>query len=139
MDLSKIPVLAALSRRMEWLSERQKVLAQNIANADTPGYRPFDVKPQTFKSLFTRMYSDVGGKLSLATSDSHHQTSRVTEARFSTEKVRQPTDVEASGNAVVLEEQLAKLSNTQLEYAAAANLYRKHIGLIQSALGRRSS
>jgi len=44
MDISQIPLFAMLSRRMVWLGKRQEILAQNIANADTPGYRRFDLK-----------------------------------------------------------------------------------------------
>lgn len=137
MDLSKIPVLAALTRRMTWLSARQKTIAQNIANADTPGYRPYDLKVPTFRSLLPGRNGEP--RLALVTSASGHLQGRSQDSQIKAEKTRQPADVEASGNAVVLEEQVAKLADTQLEYAAAANLYRKHVGLLQSALGRRNS
>ena len=39
MDLSQRAPLALAERRLAWLDARQRVLAQNIANADTPGYR----------------------------------------------------------------------------------------------------
>jgi len=40
-----------LGQRMDWLGQRQKVLAQNIANADTPDYVPHDLKPQEFRRM----------------------------------------------------------------------------------------
>src|SRR3546814_2705238 len=43
-----------LGKRMEWLGQRQKVLAQNIANADTPDYVPHDLKPQEFRRIVER-------------------------------------------------------------------------------------
>src|SRR3546814_15134368 len=43
-----------LGKRMEWLGQRQKVLAQNIANADTPDYVPHDLKPQEFRRMVER-------------------------------------------------------------------------------------
>ena len=39
MDFGKLPIFDVLARRMGWLGQRQEVLAQNIANADTPGYQ----------------------------------------------------------------------------------------------------
>ncbi|MHA1152522.1 MAG: flagellar basal body protein, partial [Alphaproteobacteria bacterium] len=36
---------------MEWLSQRQKVLADNIANADTPNYQPRDLNPSEFQRI----------------------------------------------------------------------------------------
>ena len=45
----KLDIFQALVRRMQWLGQRQNVLAQNIANTDTPGYRPQDLKHGPFE------------------------------------------------------------------------------------------
>ena len=39
MALGDIPLFGMIKDRMHWLTERQRVLSQNVANADTPGYR----------------------------------------------------------------------------------------------------
>src|SRR3546814_14076552 len=44
-------LFSLLGKRMDWLGQRQKVLAQNIANADTPDYVPRDLKPQEFRRM----------------------------------------------------------------------------------------
>ena len=44
-------IFAVLSKRMEWLSQRQKVLAENIANSDTPNFRPRDLNPSEFQRV----------------------------------------------------------------------------------------
>ena len=49
MNLSDIPLFRMMSQRMEWLSQRQQLLAHNVANANTPGYKSQDLKPLTFK------------------------------------------------------------------------------------------
>ena len=36
MPISDIPILSMLRARMQWHQERQRVLAENVANADTP-------------------------------------------------------------------------------------------------------
>ena len=45
MPITDIPILSMLRTRMEWHQERQRVLAENVANADTPNYRPRDLAP----------------------------------------------------------------------------------------------
>ena len=45
MDLNGIPLFAALKNKLGYLSEREKVIAQNVANASTPGFTPNDLKP----------------------------------------------------------------------------------------------
>ena len=50
MPISDIPILSMLRTRMQWHQERQQVLAENVANADTPNYRPRDLAPQISKA-----------------------------------------------------------------------------------------
>ena len=45
MHMADIPLLSMLKDRMSWLSARQSVLSQNVANADSPGYTAHDLKP----------------------------------------------------------------------------------------------
>ena len=45
------PLLSMLRTRMTWLHQRQDVLSQNVANADTPGYVARDLKPLDFKDM----------------------------------------------------------------------------------------
>jgi len=48
MPITDIPILSMLRQRMEWHQERQRVLAENVANADTPNYRARDLAPPDF-------------------------------------------------------------------------------------------
>ena len=43
-----LPGLAALRTRMQWHQERQRVLAENVANSDTPNYKPRDLVEPAF-------------------------------------------------------------------------------------------
>ena len=49
MPISDIPILSMLRTRMQWQQARQQVLAQNIANADTPDYQAKDLAPLDFR------------------------------------------------------------------------------------------
>ncbi|MCW5750092.1 MAG: flagellar basal body rod protein FlgB [Alphaproteobacteria bacterium] len=136
MDLDRMPIFSALTRRMDWLSERQRVIAQNIANADTPGYRPQELKPLSFRELVAREGAP-GGRMAPVQTSEGHIKGGATQVRHRVETQRQTYETAPSGNAVVLEEQLVKMAETQLEFSTAANLYRKHVGLLKLALGRR--
>ena len=48
MDLKGLKIFAMMQERMGWLAKRQEVVAENIANADTPAYRPKDLKELDF-------------------------------------------------------------------------------------------
>ena len=48
MPVSDIPILAMLRTRMAWHQERQRILANNVANADTPQFKPRDLVPPDF-------------------------------------------------------------------------------------------
>jgi flagellar basal-body rod protein FlgB len=134
MDLNKLPIFAALTRRLDWLQARQRVLAENIANADTPGYQARDIKPRSFQDLLSAKTS---GLRMATTQPSHFQ--RVNLAMPAKSASDQPAyETSPVGNSVVLEQQLMRVGETQLEHQTIANLYRKHIGLLKTALGRRS-
>jgi len=132
MDLNKLPLLALATKRMGWLARRQEVLSQNVANADTPGYVPHDLKPQDFKAMLRPAEPKVQV---VRTSAAHLEPVR------RTQNERDRPDIERyetapSGNAVVLEDQMMRVSETQTDYRMATTLYRKHIAMLKAAIGR---
>ena len=132
MDLSKIPVLSALTRRMAWLARRQEVLAQNIANADTPGYKPFDIEPLDFK----RLAQAAGRRVRVSITNARHLVGASQRSEFKATRQTRTYETSPSGNAVVLEEQLFKVTQTVMDHRLMANLYSRHIKMIKIALGR---
>lgn len=135
MDMNKLPLFAALTAKMDWLQERQKVLAQNIANSNTPGYQPRDLEPVSFRDLLRRSGGG-GGRLQPAATDARHLAA--TSGRPAGAVVQKGKyETTPSGNAVALEEELMKVAQTQIEFTTTSNLYRKHVALIKAALGKR--
>jgi flagellar basal-body rod protein FlgB len=134
MDLSKIPLFAALTRRMDWLGQRQQVLAANVANADTPNYQPHDLKAQSFRELI----SGAQDRLGLATTAPGHRAGLRAAEGAASERSRQTYETAPDGNAVVLEEQMMRVAETQLQHQTITNLYRKHINMLRLALGRQA-
>jgi flagellar basal-body rod protein FlgB len=133
MDLSKIPLLEAITRRMSWLGERQSVLSQNVANADTPGYTAKDVKPPSFAELVT----GASARLPMVVTEPGHVLPVNNPGDFKI--VAQKTGERApDGNAVQLEDQMMKISDTANDYALTTSLYRQQLGLLKLVLGHGS-
>ena len=134
MDLGKIPLFEAITRRMSWLGERQSVLSQNIANADTPGYTAKDVKAPDFGKLV----ANAGQRLPMTVTSPKHVTPVHDGGQFRTE-AQKPGERAPNGNSVKLEEQMMKVSDTVNDYALTTSLYRQQLGLFKLVLGRSSS
>ena len=133
MNLSKIPLLGMVTKQMDWLNQRQKVIAQNIANADTPEYIPHDLRALDFAELARHQ----SRRLKMAVSSAKHIEDPDVREQFRNEQGKEFTS-EPSGNAVVLEEQMMLQSQTQVDYELMTRLYRKHVGMLRIAIGRNS-
>jgi flagellar basal-body rod protein FlgB len=108
-------------------------LAQNIANADSPDYVPQDMKAGAFARLLARSMPPV---TPVSTNPAHMRGTLGEPRPFKSDEQRRVYETAPSGNAVVLEEQLIKVAETQMDYQLMSNLYRKHLGMIRTALGR---
>lgn len=129
-------LFALLSRRAAWLGARQTVLAQNIANADTPGFRPTDLVP------FAQALAASGPRSpsSLARTAPMHLPGAYAPRPDEVRGRRVGSwEVAPSGNAVVLEEQMEKLARTQLDHQLATSLYGRHLAMLRTALGTAAS
>jgi len=132
MDLEKLSLFKLMSKRVGWLTQRQSVLAQNIANANTPNYKPEDLKPFTFRDAL----KDEGGLEMSTTSASHLAPTRSTDPDKA-RRQKDPYETKPDGNAVVLEEQMKKIGDTSNDYDTALSLYKKQLGMIQSVVRSR--
>jgi len=134
MSINDLPVLSALRTRMQWHQERQRVLAENISNSDTPNFKPRDlVEPK-----FDRGGASGGAMASLAmmrTSASHIAPSGG--AGSFAQNTKAGYETRPAGNAVNLEDEMLKVSANQMDYAAATSLYTRSLGLLKTAIGKR--
>lgn len=131
MAITNLPIFSMLRTRMQWHQERQKVLAENVANSDTPQFRPRDLAPVDF----SRGNATAGG-LTLARTDSAHFGISGGDGRFA-QNQRGPFEVRPAGNAVNLEDQMMKVAANQMDYQAATSLYTRSLGLFKTALGKK--
>ena len=125
MDPNDIGLFRLAERRLAWVDQRQRLLAQNVANASTPGFRARDVSP------FSAALAGQGTGLARTVAahlDSPESQSGASRAR--------PKERGPDGNAVSLETELSKVADTAGTHELVTSLYHKYLGLFRTALGR---
>lgn len=131
MDLNSLTLFQQMEHKMNWLAARQAILSQNIANADTPGYQPRDLKAFSFDK-----HLELAEGLQMVGTSPSHLTSSGTSVTPVIQKRRQVSETSPMGNKVSLEDELTKSAETGMEYQMLTNLYRKQVTMIKTALGR---
>ncbi len=131
MDLSGMTLFGASAARLGWLNQRQAVLAQNIANSDTPDYWPKDLKPLDFRTAIRHERPGLG----MVRTDEAHLASARSPLAHREARNREPYEVAPAGNAVVLEEQMMKMNETAMDQRLASEIYRKYVAMMRIALG----
>jgi len=136
MAINDLPILSALRTKMQWHQERQRVLAENVSNANTPNFKPTDlVEPK-----FDTKGSDIGGgigSLGMMRTSATHISAIGGAPSFRGDGGRSGFLTKPAGNAVNLEDQMLKVSANQMDYAAATSLYTRSLGLLKTAIGKR--
>ena len=135
MELNPFPMFRLVKRRLGWLSQRQEVISQNIANADTPKYASRDVKEFDFRDALKRTRKTPANEpVSLVTTDPRHieRQGSGESGAFKVSEDRRPYETAPDGNQVVLEEQMVKMNQTQATHGMMTQLYRKHMGFFKA-------
>jgi flagellar basal-body rod protein FlgB len=133
MPITDTPILSMLRTRMQWHQARQKVLAENVANADTPSFKPRDLR----EPKFDRPLSPPGAVVLARTDPSHLGAANGSGASTFANERSSINETRPSGNSVVLEHEMLKVAGNQMDYQAAASLYGRSLGLLKTALGKR--
>jgi len=136
MQLNNLTLFRQMEQKMHWLSTRQSVLAENVANADTPAYTPRDLKPFTGASS-----TQLAAPLIMASTDGGAYMSGSNGASMIpvVQKDREAVETSPNGNQVSLEDQLTKVGETGMDYQMLTNLYRKQLSMMKTALGRNTT
>ena len=137
MELTNLPMFGLIRQRMNWLNQRQEVIAQNVANADTPDYRSNDLKAFDFKSVI-RKSGPKSKQVSVAlTQDTHIPGSRRQSSdSFKEIDVRRPYETAPDGNQVVLEEQMIKMNEIVTNHNLITQIYRKQLQMFKTVTRR---
>jgi len=138
MAINDLPILSALRTKMQWHQERQRVLAENISNANTPNFKPRDlVAPQFNKNGASSSVGGTMGSLAMMRTSSSHMAVSGGAQSFDGDGGKSGFLTRPAGNAVNLEDQMLKVSANQMDYAAATSLYSRSLGLLKTAIGKR--
>jgi flagellar basal-body rod protein FlgB len=141
MAITDIPILSMLRTRLQWAQARQRVLAENVANADTPNFRARDLAPPKFEAPATATAATAGTASPLTpvslvrTEDGHIAGIGQGDSPFRSERSA-GYEVRPTGNAVNLEQEMMKVAANQMDYQAVAALYSRSLGLLKTALGK---
>ena len=124
----RIETLRMASSLTAHAAERQKLIAQNVANADTPGFRARDLVgfAETYRSrVSTEMRSTRPGHL---TGNSWGGAERIEDTGG---------EPAPNGNTVSLEEEMIRVAATRREFDMSLAVTRSAMSLIRTSLGRR--
>ncbi|MGE0417326.1 MAG: flagellar basal body rod protein FlgB [Acetobacteraceae bacterium] len=128
MNPLQVGLFDLAQRRLSWAEQRQALLAKNIANASTPGYRARDLPS------FARTLRDGPGISPVRTQPNHLATpdsGGIRPAPAERPRARAP-----DGNAVTMDEQLSKVAETESGQTLVTTIYRKYMQLFSLALGK---
>jgi len=133
MPISNVSIFSMLRTKMQWHQERQRLLAENVANADTPKFRPRDLS-----ALKPDPARQATASVTLARTTPAHlaQSAAIAGAQFQLDR-RGDFEVRPTGNAVSLEDEMLKVASNAMDFQAATALYTRGLGLIKTALGKR--
>ena len=131
MGLSGISIFQALTDKMRWHQSRQQVLAENIANADTPGYVERDLNPLTFDDQMKSV-----AMVSVSTTSPMHISASSDDGTggFGA-KTTGGFEITPSGNGVSLEDEMMKVSGNDMDYQTVTALYTRSMAILKTALG----
>ena len=136
MAITDIPILSMLRTRLQWSQERQRVLAQNVANSDTPNYRARDLTALKFEEPGQVTPAAVS-TVSLARTENGHIGGLSSSGSSFRTEIKGSYDIRPTGTAVNLEDEMIKVAANQMDYQAATALYTRSLNLIKTALGKR--
>jgi flagellar basal-body rod protein FlgB len=134
MTTNEIGLFRLADERLAWIDQRQQILAQNIANADTPGYKPQDL--QSFAQTLAQ--TGIDGAATMERADPQHLSGTLNPEAGKLDGMLRPEAVAPDGNAVSLQDELTKVADAITTQAMVINLYHSYLGMFGTVLGKGS-
>jgi len=132
--MENLALFSVLDAKLAYISQCQNVLANNIANANTPGFKPSEVNAPDFKKILDGQSGSSAVALT-ATSPNHIGAQTIAYGGENIKIAPSFYEVTPSGNGVDLEEQMIKASKNQGEANMAINMYVKQLSMLRTAIG----
>lgn len=125
-ELEVVRMASAMARHA---GARHRVVAENVANADTPGYRARDVK--AFAAYVDEGFAPKASRAGHMNADGVTHAATRPEVYFD-----MTTQASANGNSVSLESEMMKGVAAQGQHKLATSIYRKVHDFMRLGLGR---
>lgn len=127
MEPFGISLFGLASERMSYLGMRHQLIAENVANANTPGFAARDLKPfdQELKAAEMRL---------VQTNQSHFQLTGTATGAMRLDGKTKSWEVVPSGNSVSMEQEMLKASETVTQHALVSNVYKSTFNMLGTAL-----
>ena len=123
-----------MQTNLSYLNQRQDVLSQNIANANVPGYMAKDLKAPNFEDMLSASNSSTSS-VNLALTEPGHMALNSAGGFSVMTKSKKDGEITPTGNSVVIEDEILKMSKNGMEYEQTADTYKKMLSLLQTAIG----
>ncbi|MBL1242252.1 MAG: flagellar basal body rod protein FlgB [OCS116 cluster bacterium] len=134
--IGNLKIFSLLKTRMQWHQSNQVVIAENIAHANTPGYKARAMTEPDFKAILQRERENGFSASTLKRTNGMHMQVSGEQADAGQAEEASHWEVTPSGNSVVLEEEMMKLAENQLNYQTVTSLYAKSLRLMKIAVGK---
>jgi flagellar basal-body rod protein FlgB len=138
MNLNNLKLFHAMKENMDWLSQRQRLIAQNISNSDTPNYEVKDLKALDFRKVINelngRSLHDGTKAMTLTLTNEAQIKGTIASGGFKSQRINKEYETTITGNGVKLEDQAFKMSQTSDAYKLSTELYKKYTNLMKMAV-----
>jgi flagellar basal-body rod protein FlgB len=132
-----MPIFQLMKARMDMLGQRQRTIAENVANVSTPGFVPKDVDDKSFARMMEGIAGQTGAGMQgvqMTATAPGHMAAPGTGGMPGVRLVDRPdSETTLDGNKVVVEEQMMKVAETRTEFETMVGLYQKSLGLLRIA------
>lgn len=130
--------MRAMASKMIYLEQRQGIIADNIANADTPGVQSKDLTKVDFGTVLKGLTATKGiPDVKLNTTNPLHLPNPNDLSNAKDKKDKMTYEVAPDKNGVIIEEQMVKANETQMDYSLMTSLMTKTTNIYKIALGRQ--
>lgn len=111
---------------------RQGLIAQNVANADTPDYSARDLRP--FKETYNRIANNgIEMRATRAGHIGHNETETMNESfKIVVDEVKAP-----NGNTVSLEDQMMRSARVKSQHELALGIYQKSLKILRTSISNK--
>lgn len=134
MLLSSTSIMQLAKGHMEYTQARHKVLAENVANADTPDYRARDLREWNENNFDRLLEAQLPVK---RTAVGHIDPRGNVNQSFRDDEVRDPFEIVPSGNSVEIEEQVMEIASNRGAHNATVSIFQRQLSMYRMAIQAR--